>query len=163
MSGAAWALLAGAGFGTFQTINRIAVRRMSVYMSTFLQLAVSAAVLTAIAWATADVRRVWEAPRAALVHFGAGAFVHFVMGWTLLNASQKQIGAARTSPLVSTSPLFATAIAAIALRERPSPAALAGIAVTVAGVYAISTEPAAAPVTPASTISQRASVAPAEG
>ncbi|MDR7555249.1 MAG: DMT family transporter [Armatimonadota bacterium] len=140
MSGALWALLAGLGFGTFQTINRIAVRRMSVYVSTFLQLVVSTAVLAAIAWATTDVRRVWHAPRAAVVQFAIGAFVHFVVGWTLLNASQKRIGAARTSPLISTSPLFATAIAAAVLRELPSPPALAGIAVTVAGVCAIAGE-----------------------
>jgi drug/metabolite transporter (DMT)-like permease len=146
MSGALWALLAGTGFGTFQTINRIAVRRMGVYLSTFLQLAASAAVLAAIAGATTDVHRIWRAPHGALVQFAIGAFVHFVVGWTLLNASQKRIGAARTSPLISTSPLFATAIAAVALRELPSPPALAGIAVTVVGVYAITTErPAAAP------------------
>ncbi|MDR7482042.1 MAG: DMT family transporter [Armatimonadota bacterium] len=151
MSGAAWALLAGAGFGIFQTINRIALRQMGVYLSTFLQLVVSTAVLASIAWLTTDVRRVGHAPPAALAYFAAGAFVHFFVGWTLLNAGQKRIGAARTSPLISTSPLFATAIAAVALRELPSLPALAGIAVTVAGVYVISVEQpaAAARATPA--------------
>lgn len=150
MNGAAWALLAGAGFGIFQTINRIALRQMGVYLSTFLQLVVSTAVLAAMAWRTTDVRRVWDTPPAALASFAAAAFVHFFLGWTLLNASQKRIGAARTSPLISTSPLFATAIAAAALRELPSLPALAGIAATVAGVYVISVAqpPAAARAAP---------------
>ena len=55
MSGQLWALIAGVGFGTFQASNRRAAQRLDVYLSTFLQLIVSAVVL-AIKRVTA---RIW--------------------------------------------------------------------------------------------------------
>ncbi len=116
MSGLLWALVAGAGFGLFQSFNRVAVRRMSVSVSTFLQILVSALLLT------------------------AAGFIHFFVGWTLLNVSQKRIGAARTSPPTSTVPLFGTIIAALTIHEIPGTLALVGVAAVVAGVYIVSAE-----------------------
>ncbi len=140
MSGAAWAVAAGLGFGLFQTLNRVAVRGMDVFVATFLQLAVSAAVLAGAALATEDLSRLWQAPASALANFALAGLVHFFVGWTLLNASQKRIGAARTSPLIGTTPLFGTLFAALALREVPHAVALTGIAATVVGVSLISSD-----------------------
>lgn len=138
MSGTLWAVVAGLGFGIFQTVNRVAVRGMDVFVATFLQLLVSAAVLAGGALATEDLSQVWTAPPRALVDFAVAGLVHFFVGWTLLNASQKRIGAARTSPLIGTTPLFGTLFAALGLREIPQTAALVGIAATVVGVWLIS-------------------------
>ena len=138
MSGALWALVAGVGFGMFQTINRRAVRGMDVFFATFIQLVVSAVVLAAIALITEDIRLLFNAPMRAILNFAAAGFFHFFIGWTFLNASQKRIGSARTSPLIGTSPLFATVIAAVAVHEIPSLSALLGIGLIVLGVYAIS-------------------------
>ncbi len=138
MTGALWALLAGGGFGLFQALNRRAVRGMDVYTSTFLQLLLSAVVLAAISLVTEDLGLLRGVPPAALLAFGVAGFFHFFAGWTLLNASQKRIGAARTSPLIGTTPLFGTLIAALALREIPGTVALLGILLTVGGVYVIS-------------------------
>jgi drug/metabolite transporter (DMT)-like permease len=85
-----------------------------------------------------DVRPLFNAPISAILNFGAAGFFHFFIGWTFLNASQKKIGAARTSPLIGTTPLFATAIAAVTLREFPSLLALLGILLIVIGAYVIS-------------------------
>lgn len=138
MSGVLWAVVAGVGFGFFQTVNRLAVRGMDVYVATFLQLLISALILTgASAW-TEDLTLLWSAPAWALVDFALAGLLHFFVGWTLLNASQKRIGAARTSPLIGTTPLFGTLFAAMALREVPPAAALLGIAAVVAGVALIS-------------------------
>ncbi|HLC05859.1 MAG TPA: EamA family transporter [Anaerolineales bacterium] len=138
MSGALWAVTAGVGFGLFQTVNRRGVRGMDVYLATFVQLAVSTGVLAAASLATQDVSRLWLAPPGALANFAMAGFFHFFIGWTFLNASQKRIGAARTSPLIGTTPLFAAAIAALTLGEIPEVLTLGGIALMVAGVYVVS-------------------------
>jgi uncharacterized membrane protein len=140
MSGALWALAAGVGFGLFQSFNRQAVRGMNVYVATFVQLAVSAVVLAVIALFTEDLNPLFAAPLRANLYFVAAGFFHFLIGWTFLNASQKKIGAARTSPLIGTNPVFAAVIAALTLKEFPSWLELIGIGIIVTGAYLISSE-----------------------
>ncbi len=138
MSGELWAIVAGAGFGIFQSVNRRAVSGMDVYLATFLQLLISALMLTAICVLTVDLSLLRHAPFSTLISFGLAGFIHFFVGWTFLNVSQKQIGAARTSPLIGTTPLFAAVIAALTLHEFPDALAWAGIALIVVGVYVVS-------------------------
>ncbi|HJW83898.1 MAG TPA: EamA family transporter [Anaerolineae bacterium] len=140
-----WAVIAGVGFGLFQTLNRRAVSGMDVYLATFLQLLISALVLVAICIFTVDVGLLRQAPIEALISFALAGFIHFFTGWTFLNMSQKRIGAARTSPLIGTTPLFATVIAAVTLHEVPDWLSLAGIVLIVAGVYVVSARSGQAP------------------
>ena len=137
MSGAIWATVAGIGFGLFQSINRQAVRGMDVWQSTFMQLAVSSVVLFAAAVASEDLGELRSASAVALAAFLAAGLVHFLVGWTLLNASQKRIGAARTSPLLAASPLFGAVLAALTLSEVPGLVTIAGMLLILAGVYVI--------------------------
>jgi len=140
MSGAIWALLAGAGFGLFQSLNRQAVRGMDVYVATFVQLAVSALILGVASALTEDLTPLLTASFSTYLYFIAAGFFHFLIGWTFLNASQKKIGAARTSPLIGTNPVFATILAALTLREFPTWLELAGVGIIVAGAYLVSSE-----------------------
>jgi drug/metabolite transporter (DMT)-like permease len=138
VSGAAWAALSGVGFGLFQALNARAVRDLdSIYASTFLQLVVAAAILAVASAATEDLAALAEAPAWPLVAFALAGLIHFFVGWTTLNASQARIGAARTSPLLSTTPLFGLVFAAVAASQLPGPAAAAGIALTIAGAYLV--------------------------
>jgi drug/metabolite transporter, DME family len=137
MTGVVLAAVAGIGFGLFQSVNRAALRDMDAYASTFLQLLVSAVLLVAASLAGGDLGRLDAAPASAWWSFAAAGLVHFSVGWTLLNLSQQRLGAARTSPLLATVPLFGVMIAAVALREVPSALELAGVGLMVAGVYAI--------------------------
>ncbi len=141
MSGTWWAILAGVGFGLFQTVNRRALDGMDVYLATFLQLLVSALVLIVISLATQDMRLLLTASPSALINFALGGFVHFFVGWTFMNASQKRIGAARTSPLIGTTPLFAAIIAAFTLSEFPDLLSWVAMGLIVAGVYLTSKQP----------------------
>ena len=135
MSGAVWATVAGVGFGLFQSVNRQAVRGMDVWRSTFLQLAVSSVVLVAGTLATEDLSELRAVTPLALAAFLGAGLVHFSVGWTLLNASQKRIGAARTSPLLAATPLFGTILAAVTLGEIPGAVTVLGMALILAGVY----------------------------
>jgi drug/metabolite transporter (DMT)-like permease len=139
VSGAAWAALSGAGFGLFQALNARAVRSAeSVYASTFLQLVVAAAVVAVAAVATEDLSRLADASAWGLIAFALAGLVHFFVGWTTLNFSQARIGAARSSPLLSTTPLFGLVFAIAFTAELPAAAALGGIALTIAGAYLVS-------------------------
>jgi drug/metabolite transporter, DME family len=143
VTGVLWAAVSGIGFGLFQSVNVRAVRRLDdVYVSTFLQLLIAAALLLGACIAVGDLRLLADASAWALISFGLAGLVHFFLGWTLLNVSQDRIGAARTSPLLTTVPLFGLAIAAVTLGQTPGAAALAGIAVMVAGALVI-TDPRA--------------------
>jgi drug/metabolite transporter (DMT)-like permease len=135
MSGAVWATVAGVGFGLFQSVNRQAVRGLDVWQSTFLQLAISSVVLLAGTLATGDLAGLAGVPPLALAAFLGAGLIHFSVGWTLLNASQKRIGAARTSPLLAATPLFGSILAAVTLGEVPGIVTVLGMLLIVGGVY----------------------------
>jgi len=141
MSGTLWAVTAGLGFGVFQSVNRRGVSNMNVYLATFVQLVASFIALGGISLATEDLSVLGRVSFSTILNFAAAGFFHFFLGWTFLNASQKRIGAARTSPLIGATPLFATVIAAMTLREFPSFLALLGIGLIVIGAYVISRWP----------------------
>jgi drug/metabolite transporter (DMT)-like permease len=140
MSGVAWACLAGIGFGLFQTANRVAIAGLDVLRSTFMQLVVSVLILGGMSFLTEDLADLRTMPVSAVLNFSAAGLIHFFVGWTLLNASQKRLGATRTSPLIATTPMFGAAIAAVTLNEAPGLASLLGIVLIVAGVNAVGAE-----------------------
>lgn len=136
MTGVLWAAVAGVAYGVFQAVNRGTLVDMDVLESTFLQLLVSSLVLVLLVLGLRGVTPL-QIPAAAVLYFGLAGLVHFLGGWTLLNRSQKLLGAARTSPLLASVPLFGTALALVVLREVPSLAAVLGMATIVAGVYLV--------------------------
>jgi drug/metabolite transporter (DMT)-like permease len=138
VTGALWAAASGIGFGLFQSLNRRAIRDIDdAFVSTFLQLMIAAVVLVAACVGTGDLDRLADAPADAVAAFMAAGIVHFLLGWTFLNLSQKRIGAARTAPLLTLSPLFGLAIAALTVGDRPSAAALVAIAPMVGGAWLV--------------------------
>jgi drug/metabolite transporter (DMT)-like permease len=137
VSGAIWAALSGLGFGIFQTLNRRTVSGLDVFESTFVQLLIAGAVLVIASVASEDPGQLGDASAAGLAWFAGAGVIHFFGGWTFLSVSQKRIGAARTSPLVSASPLFGVFVAAATLGEWPSALGLVGIFVVLAGVYLV--------------------------
>ncbi|HEV8688351.1 MAG TPA: DMT family transporter [Gaiellaceae bacterium] len=139
MTGPLLAGAAGLGFGVFQTLNRRAVAGLpDAYLATFLQLLVALVVLVGASLATEDLGDLRTATTAALAWFAAAGVVHFALGWTLLNMSQMRVGAALTSPLLSTNPVFGALIAAIALRELPGLVTWAGIVIVTIGALIVS-------------------------
>jgi drug/metabolite transporter (DMT)-like permease len=138
VSGAAWAALSGVGFGLFQALNAKALRGLgSVYASTFLQLVVAGVVLAAATVATEDLGALGGISAWGIIAFALAGMIHFFVGWTTLNLSQARIGAARTSPLLSTTPLFGLAFGAALASQVPGPLVAVGIALTIGGAYLV--------------------------
>lgn len=138
MTGFAWAILSGLGFGFFQIFNRRAGRRLHAYQATFLLLLTSSVILVLASFGFEDFSLLAAAPPAAFINFALAALVHFFLGWTLLTISQNEVGAARTGALVGTSPLFGTLIGFLFLGEYLNLLTIAGILLVVAGVYLVS-------------------------
>jgi drug/metabolite transporter (DMT)-like permease len=136
VSGVLWATASGIGFGLFQSVNRRAIRGIDdPYVSTFLQLSVATAILVVASLVSEDLSQLGDASGRAIVIFALAGIIHFVLGWLLLNVSQARIGASRTAPLITLTPLFGVVLAAVSLGELPSVAALAAIAPIMAGAW----------------------------
>jgi drug/metabolite transporter (DMT)-like permease len=136
VSGVLWGTASGIGFGIFQSLNRRAIRGIDdPYVSTFLQLSVATAVLLVASLVSEDPGRLADASGDAIPLFALAGIIHFVLGWLLLNVSQARIGASRTAPLITLSPLFGAALAALVLGEVPSVAAVAAIAPIMVGAW----------------------------
>ena len=138
MTGVLWAIVAGAGFGVFQSFNRRAGRSIDSYLSTFLLLVVSAGVLVAVSLLTEDLSLLKGAPLLAYVNFGLAGFVHFFLGWTFLTLSQKLVGAARTGALIGTAPVFAFGVGLVFFGETLGVPVIIGVVLVIVGVYLVS-------------------------
>jgi drug/metabolite transporter (DMT)-like permease len=135
-----WSTVSGLGFGVFQSLNRRAIRGIEdPYVSTFLQLAVATAVLVVASVASEDLSRLGDASAATIAIFAGAGIVHFVLGWLLLNVSQARIGASRTAPLITLTPLFGTVLAVVIRGELPSAGALAAIVPIIVGAWLLAT------------------------
>jgi drug/metabolite transporter (DMT)-like permease len=136
VSGVLWATASGIGFGLFQSINRRAIRGIEdPYVSTFLQLSVATAILVVASLLSQDLSQLGEASGEAIALFAVAGVIHFVLGGLLLNMSQMRIGASRTAPLITLTPLFGVVLAAITLGELPSVLVLAAIVPIMAGAW----------------------------
>jgi drug/metabolite transporter (DMT)-like permease len=140
VTGVLWATVSGIGFGVFQSLNRRAIRGIEdPYVSTFLQLAVATAVLVVASLVSEDLAQLGEASADAIAIFALAGVIHFVLGWLLLNVSQARIGASRTAPLITLTPLFGTVLAVLLRGELPSASALAAIAPIMVGAWLLAT------------------------
>jgi drug/metabolite transporter (DMT)-like permease len=141
VTGPALAAAAGLGFGVFQTLNRRAVGGMNdAYLATFLQLVTALAVLVVASLATEDLGVLSDATGLSLFYFSLAGVIHFSLGWTLLNMSQMRIGAARSSPLLATTPVFGAVIAILILQEVPAAVVWLGVALVTVGALVVSFE-----------------------
>jgi drug/metabolite transporter (DMT)-like permease len=85
--------------------------------------------------ASEDLSQLGDASAEAIALFALAGIIHFVLGWLLLNVSQMRIGASRTAPLITLTPLFGVVLAAVTLGELPSAAVLAAIVPVMVGAW----------------------------
>jgi drug/metabolite transporter, DME family len=145
VTGVLWAASSGLGFGLFQAINARAVRQLGdAYFSTFVQLLTAALVLVVICAVSGDLSLIGRLNMWGTVSFVLAGALHFFLGWTLVNLSQQRIGAARSAPLLATTPMWGIAIVALVRGELPGAEALIGIALMVVGALTVSSPAAMA-------------------
>jgi drug/metabolite transporter (DMT)-like permease len=96
-------------------------------------------VLVVASLVSEDLGQLGDASAGAIALFALAGVIHFVVGWLLLNVSQARIGASRTAPLITLTPLFGTVLAVLLRGELPSAAALAAIAPIMVGAWLLAT------------------------
>lgn len=138
MNGILISILSGLTFGLFQTVNRQAGKQANVYQATFVLLLVSSLVLGFITAVSQDLSLLQKISPLAILYFSLAALIHFFVGWTLLSISQQRVGAARTSVLLGTVPLWATLIGVLFFDEFLAAYVFAGIGLIILGTYIVS-------------------------
>ena len=133
------AVCAAAGFATGGIFARLAGQRVPVLTGTGISVVASLA-LAAIPALALELPALSAIPVTGILWIVLLALVNYPLARTFNYASVRRIGAARASPLFSTSPLWATLLAFLFLGERPNGIVIAGTLVIVAGVVVIVTE-----------------------
>jgi drug/metabolite transporter (DMT)-like permease len=144
MSGIAWAIAGGIGFGVFQATYRRVNRVIDAFTATFLLLVGATISLAVVAGLTQDLGLLTEAPLSAYIAYVLTGTVHFFFGWTFFNLSQRQVGASRTGVVVAATPLVGSVMAWIFISEPLPLITVLGILLVGGGVALITgSEPSA--------------------
>lgn len=137
-AGVIWSLVAAVGFGFTQTLNRKSNLLVGAGRTAFgLLVAVELVLLVRMA-ITGEQALLADAPIGSLAFFVGSALIHYVLAWTLLALSQRQIGVARTGAVTSAAPLVGTLLAAWFLDEPLTRGVILGVTLAVLGVALVS-------------------------
>ena len=139
MEGVAFALLAAFGFGLSAIFTRLAGRGVDVPTGTALSV-IASLTLAVIPTLVLDLPAFAKIPIAGFLWIALLAFINYPLARMLNFFAITRIGAARASPLFSSSPLWATVLAVIFLGERPHWVVVIGTLCIVAGAIIIITE-----------------------
>ena len=133
------AVCAAAGFAAGGICARLAGQQVAVLTGTGISVVASLA-LAAIPALVLELPALSAIPVTGFLWIVLLAFVNYPLARTFNYASVRRIGAARASPLFSSSPLWATLLAVLLLGERPNGIIIMGTLAIVAGVIVIVTE-----------------------
>lgn len=135
MIGVLWSLVMAAFFGFSQLASRKGLMDIAVDQGTFIMIVISTILMSGPFFWLDGPTLVLQADTIGLSYFVAAGLIHFVGGFTLMNMSISAIGAARTSSLLATTPLFATLLAAFTLNELINAPLIVGVVVVMVGVH----------------------------
>ena len=145
MSGVAWAALAGIAFGFSQLANRGVNRRTDALAAATALVTAMLLALVVAAGLSGGLGDISSMPAAAVGWFGAAALIHFLVGWTLFAVSQQRMGPSRSAAVLSTNPVMAALIAAIAIGQTLRAITWLGVVAVTIGVAAVAMKKAAEP------------------
>ena len=130
------ALASSLGFGSSFLFVRLATQRLTVPVTAFFAAAAGAiiAITSAFIFNFGDI---WQLAPIAFAWFALLAFVHNVLARMLDYASISMIGASRSSPIGSTTPIFSAALAIALLGERPNAFVYIGTFMVVGGMVLV--------------------------
>ena len=132
-------LLAAVGFGSSAVLARLGLQRISPTLGVFLSLSTGFLFTFALSLAL-HFRDVLTLTPKAFLWFLFFAVITFPLARLINYTAISLAGASRTSPLLSTSPIFATLLALIALGEKPNLLIGIGILISVIGMGLIVSE-----------------------
>ena len=129
-------LVAALGFGSFGTLTRMGLQGVNSSTGTAISL-VASLIMTAILALVFDPSAFLTLPLVALFWLFLLGVVQYPVGRLLNFTSVDIIGAARATPLVATSPMFAAVLAIIFIGERPNWMIVLGTIIIILGLILI--------------------------
>ena len=130
------ALTAGLGYGTSAVLARLGLVRIKPSTGTLISL-VSSLTLVGTAAMMTDFDTIVSLPLKAFLWFGMIGVINYVLGRQFNFSAVRYIGAARATPIFSSSPLFAVVIAVLFVGESVNPYIVLGTLSIVSGLYLI--------------------------
>jgi drug/metabolite transporter (DMT)-like permease len=136
MLGVLLAMSTAVAWGLMAVCVRLGMQHLRAPVGTLISLFSSLAM--ALVWVLlAEFDDLISVSLAAVAWFALIGILNFALARYFLIAGIGILGAARSQPIISTSPLFATILAIIFLREIPTPLMFLGILSVVAGLYLV--------------------------
>ena len=132
------ALVSALGFGSSSLFARLATQRLTVPVTT-LFVAATGALIASTAALIFNFGDIWKLAPIAFPWFALLAFVHHLSARMLDFTAISMIGASQASPIGSTAPIFAAALAIALLGERPNAFVYIGTFMVVAGMALVVT------------------------
>ena len=139
MDSVVFALLAAVGFASSSIFTRLAGRGIAIPTGTAISV-VASLVLAIIPALALDLPAFARIPVAGFLWIALLAFVNYPLARMLNFFAISRIGAARASPLFSSSPLWSTLLAVMFLGERPHWVTIIGTLCIVSGAILIVSE-----------------------
>ncbi|MBI4301089.1 MAG: DMT family transporter [Chloroflexi bacterium] len=138
MLGIPFALMASVGWGISAILVRLGLRNMSVVRGTLISL-VTSLMFTAAVTLIIDAAAFSRLSPAIVAWFALAGIINFALGRQFNYQAINRIGAARASPVFSTSPLFAIALAIILLGETINVMVALGALSVLVGLWLVTT------------------------
>ena len=132
------ALASALGFGSSSLFARLATQRLTVPITAFCATATGAIIATSSAFIF-NFEDIWQPAPIAFAWFALLGSVQHLLARMLSFTAISMIGASRSSPIVSTSPIFAAALAITLLGERPNAFVYIGTLMVVGGMVLVVT------------------------
>lgn len=140
MLGILLAIFATFGWGISAIFVRIGLQHMSTAIGTLVSL-ISGLLLTALLTLLLQPEELLNASWVAVLWFALAGIFNFPMGRYFNYLSVARLGVARSTPVLSTSPLLAVLVSVLFLGEQLTPLTALGTLIIMAGVYVAITEP----------------------
>ncbi|MBI2886304.1 MAG: DMT family transporter [Chloroflexi bacterium] len=134
MLGILFAILATVGWGIGAVFVRLGVQHMGTTTGTLISL-ISGLLMTLVVALALHPDEMFQVSLAAVVWFAIAGVFNFPLGRFFNYLSVARLGVARSTPLLSTSPMFAMAASVFLLGEQLTWLTALGTVLILAGVY----------------------------
>ncbi|MBN1266731.1 MAG: DMT family transporter [Anaerolineales bacterium] len=124
-------------FALSQLSIRQGVQKLGVSAGIVIMLAAGTVITLLVALLVEGIQPLQAAGAEGLLYFAAAGVIHFLGGWGFMNASASRIGATRVNAMTTLTPLFATMLAFLTLKQAVNSTILFGIFLITIGIFAI--------------------------
>jgi drug/metabolite transporter (DMT)-like permease len=134
-----YSLFASATFSISHISIKQGVERLGVKLGTSIMLISGMVTTVIISLIYPGLQIISNVEITPILYFSLAGIIHFIGGWSFMNASSQRIGPARFGAMISTTPMFAATLAYLILDEKINFFVSIGIALITLGIFLTAT------------------------